>query len=31
MKIKPAEWLKLAPVDRYILLCKSSKYVKGDK
>lgn len=31
MKIKPAEWLKLAPSNRYILICKSSKYVKGVK
>lgn len=29
MKIKPAEWLKLAPADRYIKIVKSSKYVKG--
>lgn len=27
MKIRPAEWLRLAPVDRYILICQAT--VKG--
>lgn len=27
MKIKPAEWLRLAPADRYILICQAT--VKG--
>ncbi len=29
MKIKPAEWLRLAPADRYILICQAT--MKGVK
>lgn len=31
MKIKPSEWFKLAPADRYVKIVQSSMYVKGVK